>query len=43
MDVMLIATMLVYGLFVLAAVTLGADSRDMLDDPGEWTSHVGLS
>lgn len=43
MDVMLIAIMLVYGFFVLAAVTVGADSRDMADEPNGWTSHVGLS
>lgn len=43
MDVMQIAIFLIYGLFLLAAVTIGADSRDMLDDPTQWTSHVGLS
>ena len=43
MDVMLIAIILVYALFVLAAVTLGADSRDLLDDPMDSTSRVGLS
>ena len=41
MDALLIA-IIMYGFFVLAAVTVGADSRDMLDDPNRSTSHVGL-
>lgn len=42
MELMLIAT-IVFGFLGLAAITLGADTRDMLDDPGHPTSHVGLS
>ena len=43
MDLLLFAIILVFGAFLLGSVTFGTDSRDLLDDPNEWTSHVGLS
>ena len=41
MELLLLAT-IVFGFLGLAAITLGADTRDMLDDPSHPTSHVGL-
>ena len=41
MELMLIAT-IVFGFLGLAAISFGADTRDMLDDPNHPTSHVGL-
>ncbi len=43
MDLLLIAIILVFGAFLLSSVTFGTDSRDLLDDPREWTSHAGIS
>ena len=42
MELLLIAT-IVIGFLGLAAVAVGADTRDMLDDPRYPTSRVGLA